>query len=178
MGVTSATPVAWSAEIRISQNPSKYRPAQAAEPGSGHASGVVCIVMDGVRGDIGLPPEQEITMKPANAHISAVCKICLMEFILIFLPLENYTTKMFYLAPNLAPGGAPDGMIILVSGQGCPETSNGGTSEGVIVLVSGQGCPETTKQNKGQPLGQSQGCPQLPPAFPLLLRVILLLSLN
>jgi hypothetical protein len=50
-------------------------------------------VMDGVSGDIGFPPEQEITKNAANAHISAVCKICLREFILIFLPLENYTTN-------------------------------------------------------------------------------------
>jgi len=53
-------------------------------------------VMEGVRGDIGLPPEQEIIRSAANAHIRAVCKICLVEFNLIFLPLENYTTKMLH----------------------------------------------------------------------------------
>jgi hypothetical protein len=67
--------------------------------------------MDGVRGDIGLPPEQEITMKAANAHISAVCKICLVEFILIFLPLENYTTKMLRPAPNPAGFGTRVGLL-------------------------------------------------------------------
>jgi hypothetical protein len=87
MGVTSADDR--SAEIRTSQNPSKYRPAHAVES----AVGIVSIATDGVMGDIVPPLEHEITTNVPIAHINAVCKIYLMEFILLFLILNYYTTK-------------------------------------------------------------------------------------